>query len=97
MPHAAIEVCRQRLTPAAFERAVLLAEIFSPETAVDAGFLDAVVPQGELLATAHAKAAALRGLDLAALATTKARARAATLAALAAAMEMDARDLAGVR
>jgi enoyl-CoA hydratase len=97
MPHAAIEVCRQRLTPAAFERAVLLAEIFSPETAVDAGFLDEVVPQGELLATAHAKAAALRGLDLAALATTKARARAATLAALAAAIEMDARDLAGVR
>ena len=32
--------CRHRLTPAHFDRAVVLAEPFSPEAAVDAGFLD---------------------------------------------------------
>ncbi|HJR26910.1 MAG TPA: crotonase/enoyl-CoA hydratase family protein, partial [Acidimicrobiales bacterium] len=72
MPHAAIAVCRQRLTPAAFERAVLLAEVFDPETAVDAGFLDVLVPPDQLLAAAGARAAGLLALDPAAFAATKA-------------------------
>jgi enoyl-CoA hydratase len=97
MPHAAIEVCRQRLTPAAFERAVLLSEVFGPEAAVQAGFLDGLVPGDELLVAAREKAAGLRGsLDPAAFASTKLRARAATLDALAAAIERDGRELAAV-
>jgi len=44
MPRAAVEICRQRLTPAHFNRAVVLAEVFSPDDAVAAGFLDRVVP-----------------------------------------------------
>src|SRR5215469_7714646 len=57
MPRAAVEICRQRLTPACFNRAVVIAEVFSPEDAVVAGFLDRVVPAGEL-ADAAAEAAA---------------------------------------
>ena len=44
LPQAAIELCRQRLTPAGFNRAVTLAEVFSPETAVAVGYLDRIVP-----------------------------------------------------
>src|SRR5215468_1327693 len=33
MPQAAIELCQARLAPAAFSRAVMLAEVFSPEDA----------------------------------------------------------------
>ena len=96
MPHAAVEVCRQRLTPAAFERAVLLSEVFGPEAAVEAGFLDVLVPPADLLPAAHDKATALLALDAAAFAATKARTRGATLDALAAAIEADGRELAAL-
>ena len=43
MPRAAVEICRQRLTPAHFNRATVLAESFSPEAAAEAGFLDRAV------------------------------------------------------
>src|SRR5271170_5285680 len=43
MPRAAVEICRQRLAPAYFNRAVILAESFSPEVGFTAGFLDQVV------------------------------------------------------
>ena len=46
MPNSAIEICRQRLTPAHFHRTVVLAEVFPPETAVDAGFLDRARSRG---------------------------------------------------
>jgi len=89
MPRAAIEISRQRLTRAAFDRAVILAEVFTPDQAVAAGFLDEVVPADELLAVAQAKAAALMALDPTAHAATKLRAREATLAAIAAGTEAD--------
>ncbi len=89
MPRAAIEISRQRLTRAAFDRAVILAEVFTPDSAVAAGFLDEVVPAGELLATAQRKATELAALDQKAHAATKLRARAATLAAIAEATEAD--------
>jgi enoyl-CoA hydratase len=75
MPRPAIEICRQRLAPAHFNRAVLLAESYSPGTAVTAGFLDRVVPAAELGAAARATAAALANLDMAAHAATKLRVR----------------------
>lgn len=89
MPLAAVEICRQRLTPAAFNRAVLLAEVFTPEDAVAAGFLDRVVPPAELAATAAAAAADLTGLDLDAHAASKLRARHLTLTALRDAIDRD--------
>lgn len=89
MPRAAVEICRQKLTPTHFQRAVNLAEPFSPDTAVDAGFLDTVVPAAELLDTARTAAGLLGRLDLAAHAATKLRAREQTLAALRAAIDAD--------
>jgi enoyl-CoA hydratase len=89
MPRAAVEICRQRLTPAHFNRAVILAEPFMPDTAVDAGFLDRVVPAADLLDVAHSTAAQLARLDLDAHAATKLRARDSALKALRAAIEAD--------
>lgn len=93
LPHAALEVCRQRLTPACFERATILAEVFGPDQAVDAGWLDAAVPESELLGEAQAKAAQLAGLDAKAHETTKLRSRHEMLARLEAAIERDDREL----
>jgi enoyl-CoA hydratase len=87
MPRAAVEICRQRLTPACFNRAVVIADIFPPEEAVAAGFLDRVVEPAELRAAAAAAAAQLARLDLDAHAATKLRAR--PLAALREAIDAD--------
>ena len=89
LPYAAIEIMRQRLTPACFTRAAALAEQFSPATAVEAGFLDRVVDPAELAAAARAKAEELSTLDMTAHAVSKRRVRAATLAALRAGIEAD--------
>jgi enoyl-CoA hydratase len=75
MPRAAVEICRQRLTHACFNRAVVLAGVFPPADAVAAGFLDRVVPAAELVQAAAAAAAELACLDLDAHAATKQRAR----------------------
>jgi enoyl-CoA hydratase len=89
MPFTAIEICRQRLTPANFDRAVLLAEEYTPQDAVGAGFLDVVVDPAEVVATARAKAAAFAELDLNAHRNTKLRTREQALAAILAAIEAD--------
>jgi enoyl-CoA hydratase len=87
MPRAAVEICRQRLTPACFNRAVVIADIFPPEEAVAAGFLDRVAEPAELRAAAAAAAAQLARLDLDAHAATKLRAR--PLAVLREAIDAD--------
>ncbi len=43
VPAFAVELCRDRLSPQAFTRAVQLAESFDPDQAAAAGFLDEVV------------------------------------------------------
>lgn len=95
MPRAAIEVCRQRLAPAHFNRAVILADVFSPEEAVAAGFLDQLVAPPELSQTSGEVAQRLAALDLDAHLSTKLRARATVLRDLRAAIERDDADLAG--
>jgi enoyl-CoA hydratase len=82
MPRAAVEVLRQRLTPAAFNRVTILAEPFSPDDGVEAGFLDRVVKKSELHDAARGVATMLSTLDRTAHAATKLRARAHTLAAI---------------
>ncbi len=89
MPRAAVEICRQRLTPACFNRAVSLAEVFPPDDAVVAGFLDRVVPAAELAQAAAAAAAGLASLDLDAHAVTKLRARQLAQSALREAIDTD--------
>ena len=94
MPRAAIELCRQRLTPAAFSRAVLLSEAFGPDEAVTAGFLDRVVDPAALNDEARAAAVALTALDGTAHEASKRRAREGTLHAIQAAIADDAAELA---
>jgi enoyl-CoA hydratase len=96
LPHAAVEVLRQRLTPAAFNRAALLAEPFTPDDAVAAGFLDQVVAPDELARVARAVATAAGDLDLDAHAATKARLRAPVLDAVRAGIRADETELASL-
>jgi enoyl-CoA hydratase len=79
VPRFAIEIARQRLTPAYFSRVVMTAEMFAPLEAVTAGFFDRVVPLSELERSAEEAAHALSTLNMAAHAATKARARGAVI------------------
>ena len=94
MPRAAIELCRPRLTPAPFYRAMTLSEVFSPQEAVAAGFLDRTVPPARLEETASAVVATLKELDLDAYRQTKQRVRGSVSQAVKAAIESDSRSLA---
>jgi enoyl-CoA hydratase len=89
MPRAAVEICRQRLTPAHFNRAVIIAETFSPADAVAAGFLDRTAEASEVHEVARGVAAQLAALDMDAHAATKLRARGRALDAIRAAIDMD--------
>ncbi len=89
MPFFGVEICRQRLAPAHFHRAVINAEIYRPEDAVAAGFLDRVVPASELHAAGRRAAAELSRLDIDVHAATKLRARDHALRAIRAAIEAD--------
>jgi len=93
MPHTPIELGRNRLTPSALQRALSLAEEFTPETALAAGFLDKLVPAEELLTAAHSAATAFYKLDSAAHTGTKERIRHELLARLDEAIERDELDL----
>ena len=76
MPRVAAAVLRNRLTPAAYQRAVNLAEYFDVDSALDAGFFDRLVEPDELMTTAEAHARELQKLDPRAHAVTKRRVRA---------------------
>ena len=95
MPRAAVEICRQRLAPAYFNRAVLLAETFAPGGAVAAGFLDRVVLPDAVVDTARKTAHELAKLDLLAHAASKPRVRGDALAAIRAGREADLSGLSG--
>ena len=82
MPFSTIEILRQRVTPAALTRSVLLAEVFTPNNAVETGFLDLVVEEAELMPTAIAFAKSTSALNAGAHAASKKRLRADVLAAI---------------
>jgi enoyl-CoA hydratase len=82
VPWFAIEIARQRLHPAHFDRTVVNATLYPPADAVAAGFLDAVVPADQLRAASLEAAAVLAELDPTAHAATKLRARGGALEAL---------------
>jgi enoyl-CoA hydratase len=90
MPFFALEMCRQRLAPAHVHRAAINAEVYTPEGAVAAGFLDRLVAPADLAAAARDTAADLAGrLNADAFTATKLRAREASLRAVRAAIEAD--------
>jgi len=89
MPYFGVEMCRQRLTPAHFGRAVIFSEMFAPTDAVPAGFLDRVVPAAELQADAAKVAATFAKLNMTALTASKMRVREQALKAVRAAIDAD--------
>ncbi|MCU0263826.1 MAG: crotonase/enoyl-CoA hydratase family protein [Candidatus Nanopelagicales bacterium] len=91
MHHVGIELARDRLRRSYFNRSVINAEMFDPEEAVTAGFLDAVVAPDDLVPAARAVAGQLLKLDMRAHATTKVKARRALLETLDWAIEEDKR------
>jgi enoyl-CoA hydratase len=89
MPNFAVELCRGRLQSAWLHRAVATAEIFNPDLAAAAGFLDQVVPVEKLAAVTKAKAELLSELDMQAYAATKARVRESWLKVVRQALDSD--------
>ncbi len=89
IPRAAVEVCRHRLAPGYLDRVVILAEVFSSETAVAAGILDRVVEATELNGAVNELVTQLATLDMRAHRHAKLRVRAGALAALKEAIVAD--------
>jgi enoyl-CoA hydratase len=79
VPVLAMELARDRLVKTEIHRATLMAQIYAPDEAVRAGYLDEVVAAGELLARAKAEAARLGALSSQAYRATKTRLRKATI------------------
>ncbi|MFG6206767.1 MULTISPECIES: crotonase/enoyl-CoA hydratase family protein [Pseudomonas] len=93
MHHAGIELARDRLRRSAFHRSVINGEMFDPQSAVDAGFLDKVVSAEELQGAALAAARQLKKINMTAHKNTKLKVRKALLETLDNAIAMDQQHL----
>ncbi|WP_434695475.1 crotonase/enoyl-CoA hydratase family protein [Pseudomonas sp. Z1-14] len=89
MHHAGIELARDRLRKSAFHRSVINGEMFNPQSAVDAGFLDKVVAADDLQAAALEAARQLKKINMTAHKNTKLKVRKALLDALDSAILLD--------
>ena len=89
MHHAGIELARDRLRKSAFHRSVINGEMFNPQSAVDAGFLDKVVQPQELHGAALEAARQLKKINMKAHKNTKLKVRKALLDTLEAAITLD--------
>jgi enoyl-CoA hydratase len=89
MHHAGIEIARDRLGKAAFNRSVINGEMFNPQGAVVAGFLDVVVSAEELQGAALAAARQLKKINMNAHKNTKLKVRKALLDTLDNAIILD--------
>ncbi|MAW55472.1 MAG: enoyl-CoA hydratase [Rhodospirillaceae bacterium] len=79
LPITGLELARDRLAPMVFQRATINAELFSPDTAVSAGYLDQVADTAGFDAAVSEVAQTLATLDATAFAETKRRVRQPTL------------------
>ncbi|AZD01117.1 crotonase/enoyl-CoA hydratase family protein [Pseudomonas chlororaphis] len=93
MHHAGIELARDRLRKSALHRSVINGEMFDPQGAVDAGFLDKVVSVEELQGAALAAARQLKKINMTAHKNTKLKVRKALLEALDNAIILDQEHL----
>ncbi|MHA6493594.1 crotonase/enoyl-CoA hydratase family protein [Pseudomonas borbori] len=89
MHHAGIELARDRLRKSAFHRSVINGEMFDPQGAVDAGFLDKVVAADQLMATALTVAQQMKKINMSAHKNTKLKVRKNLLETLDRAVELD--------
>lgn len=92
MPLFVQEIARQRLTHREFSRAVITARTYSPGEAVEAGFIDVSAGAEEFDSVLAAGIEEMAGLNPAAHAATKLRARAASIAAVHEAIETELND-----
>jgi enoyl-CoA hydratase len=93
VPVLAMELARDRLAKSELPRATLGAQIYAPDDAVRAGYLDESVAPGEVLARAKTEAARLGGLAKNAYAGTKLRLRRATIEHIQATMASDMQSI----
>jgi enoyl-CoA hydratase len=82
LPYFGIELARERLARTHFASAVTMAKLYDSVGAVEAGFLDEVVSEEDLVERAIAKSEQLAELDMEAHKNTKARTRETFMAAL---------------
>lgn len=94
MPKWGVELARYRLRPSEFDWRVVLGQAGSPDEAVQAGFLDRLVPADAVLERATAVAVELSCLNRAAVAGTKRRARGPVVARMLEGMDADLADIA---
>jgi len=92
LPWFAIALARHRLTPAHFDHAAVTGEMFDPQTAREAGLLDAVVSPAELSDRAQSVARELSSIDRSAHVATKLRVRKPVLDELRRAVEAELAD-----
>lgn len=84
-----MELARERISKRHFLRATVQAEIYDPESSVDAGFLDRVTEPDRVFEESLAEAERLAKLSRAAYVNTRARARGANLDQIEATLEAD--------
>lgn len=89
LPVFAVELARDRLSKRHLTAATLQARIYDPVGALEAGYLDALVPAAELEATALAEAGRLGQLPSGAYRTTKDQTRRAVIDRVVAGLDAD--------
>jgi enoyl-CoA hydratase len=75
LPRFAIELARARLAPTEFARATLFAEMYAPDGALAAGYLDELTDADQVVTRAVTRAHELSALSAGSVALTKAKAR----------------------
>lgn len=93
MHNAGIDIARNRIPSNYLTRSVINAELFSPQTAVLAGFLDKVVDESQLMSAAQAVAKQMLTLNMSAHHGTKLKERQTILAALDTSIESDTKTI----
>ncbi|RCS26494.1 crotonase/enoyl-CoA hydratase family protein [Polaribacter sp. WD7] len=89
MHHAGIAIAKTRLSEVYMNRSVVNAELYNPKQAVNAGFLDVVVPENHLLPTAIKVASLFAKLNTKAHSETKLKVRKQHLLDLESAIQLD--------
>jgi enoyl-CoA hydratase len=95
LPVFAFELARQRLSKRHFQQATIQAQMYTPDEAVDAGFLDRAVEPDSLLDEALAEAGRLAKLPQPAFANTKAATRATAIAYIRETLDDDMKKMTG--
>lgn len=93
LPILGVEFARARIPVTELSRATLGAQIYAPDEAVNAGYLDEALPAGEMLSRALAEADKLGALSRQAYAATKHRLRGEILAKVKGSLESDMNEL----